>query len=311
MASVKNAIFVEINQRFLPYLEIFLKSLFRFYPDCPDLFVYHTDLNETQLRRLRKYPAVKTVCLEETDFTSGPSMATHRPKFADPKISYARFLIWTDKMKDYENVVHLDADLLILGRFDDLFAQDRFTIFAETYQAEDSLFYNSKNPDLVRLLDEDGIRLPVTVANCGVFVVPRKDRSSEDFETLGYLLKRYSNYIKWSDQSIINLWMAKKGICVAEGNQFNFQHRLITKPGRVDGLREAQIFHFNGVDLIYRLFLVRCASFLCRLPYGWNIYRFVYRTTDDLLRLWRSRDKWSRAYRRAGQQVPRVDLNPV
>ena len=295
MPSTKNAIFVEINQLFLPYLEVFLKSLFRIYPDCPDLLIYHTDLNDTQLSRLRQHAAVKTVRLEEADFVSGPPMASHRPKQADPRISYARFLIWTDRMKEYENVIHLDTDLLILGRFDDLFSCERFTIFAETYQEEDSLFYNSRDPDLSRLLDEDGIRLPARVANCGVFVVPRKDRSPEDFETLCYLLKRYGKYIKWSDQSIINLWMAKKGIRATEDNRFNFQHRLIDTPGGVNELREARIFHFNGVDLTYRLFLVRCARRLCRMPYGWNIYLLVYGAVDNLLRFWRSRRKFFRS----------------
>lgn len=290
LSTKKNAIFVEINQRFLPYLKVFLKNLFYIYPDCPDLLIYHTDLNEAQLRRLHKHTAVKTVRLDDTDYASGPPMATHRPKLADPRISYARFLIWTDRMQEYENVVHLDTDLLILGSFDDLFAYNRFTIFEETYQAKDSLFYDPQDPDLLRLLDEDGIRPPSRVANCGVFVVPRKDRSPDDYETLCYLLRRYDKYIKWSDQSIINLWMAKKGIRVTEGNRFNFQHRLVAKPGPVDGLREARIFHFNGVDLTYRLFLIRCTGFLYRMPWGWNIYRLVYRMADNLLRLLRSFD---------------------
>ncbi len=292
MPVKKNAIFVEVNQRFLPYLEVFLAGLFRIHPDCPDLLVYHTDLNDTQLRRLQKHPAVKTVRLQDTDFISGPPMATHRVKLADPRISYARFLIWTDRFNDYENVVHLDTDLLILGRFDELFSHDRFVIFKEEHSEENSLFYNPRDPGLLKLLHEDGIRLPESIANCGVFVVPKKCRSSESFETLRYLLKRYGSYIKWSDQSIINLWMAMKKIRVTEGNRFNFQHRLFADPGPVNGLREARIFHFNGVDLTYRLFLIQCAGNLCRLPGGWNIYRFVYRIADGLLHLWRSRDRF-------------------
>ncbi len=272
----------------MPYLEIFLKSLFEACPDCPDVFIYHTDLNKKQLCHLKKYPTVKTVCLANNDFIWGPSMATHRPKLADPRISYARFLIWTDQMKNYENVVHLDTDLLILGRLDELFNTDRFTIFAETYQAEDACFYNPLNPGLLNLLEEDGIQPPVVIANCGVFTVPKKDRTPEDFEMLCYLLKRYAPYVKWADQSIINLWMAKKGINITPGNQFNFQHRLVAKPGRVPGLSEVKIFHFNGVDLRYRLFLVRCANFLRHLPWGWDIYRLVFRVAYGLLHLWRS-----------------------
>ena len=291
----KNAIFIEINQRFLPYLEVFLKGLRRVHRDYPDLFIHHTDLTEEQTRRLSRYEGLRTVQLEDADFAAGPAMATHRPKHADPRISYARFLIWTQRLKDYENVLHLDTDLLILGRFDELLDGVRFRIFAETYQSSDALFYDARDPMLTRLLEEDGIHLPDKVGNCGVFVVPKKDRTPENFDLLNTLLSRYGPFIKWSDQSIINLWMVMKGYEVEEGDRFNFQHRLVTRPGRVNGLRQARIFHFNGVDLTYRLFLQRCAGVLSRLPAGWELYRLVYRATDGLLRVWRSWKVWLRS----------------
>lgn len=287
----QNAVFVALNRRFFDCATIFLRSLFKVYPNCPDILVFHTDLTPRERGFMEKYPSVKTVQISSADFETGPPMATHRPKLADPVISYARFLIWTDHMKDYETVLHLDTDLLILKPFEELFAKKQFTIFEETYQAEDALFYDARHPELLRLLQEDSIQPPRVVANCGVFTVPKKDRTPENRELLTYLLKRYSKFIKWADQSVINLWMAKKGIMVNPNNQHNFQHRLIVKSSDAKGLSGAKIFHFNGVDLTYRVFLMRCASVLAGHSAGWKLYRLIFNASDLILRLWRKLNK--------------------
>ncbi len=288
--SRPHVIFASVNRRFLDYAECFLRSLQSAYPDHPEVHLYHTDLNEKECSRLSQPGRVKTVKISFNDFKSGPAMASHHAKFADPRISYSRFLIWTRRFDEYETVVHLDTDIIIRGSFETLFQTDKFLIFPETYTGPDAIFYNATDPKLAQMLKEDGIIAPSRAANAGIFSVPRALRTEANFEILMQLIDRYDAHIKWSDQSILNLWMAKKGIAVTDDFTFNFQHRLLNtnKAGEV---KNAKIFHLNGVDLAYRLFLMKTLSKLHRLPGGWSIYKFLDNICQSLLKIWRKRPR--------------------
>lgn len=288
--SRPHVIFASVNRRFLEYAQCFLKTLQIAYPEHPEVHLYHTDLNQNECSQLSKMGRVKTVKIGFKDFKSGPAMASHHAKFADPRISYSRFLIWTRRFEDYETVVHLDTDLIVRGSLEPLFHTDKFLIFPETYTGKDAIFYNSTEPKLVAMLKEDGIAPPSRAANAGIFSVPRALRTEENFDQLMQLIDRYDAHIKWSDQSILNLWMAKKGIALTDDFTFNFQHRLLNtnKTGEVTN---AKIFHLNGVDLAYRLFLMKALSQLHRSPGGWTIYKLLDKICQSLLKLWRKRPR--------------------
>jgi hypothetical protein len=288
--SRPHVIFASVNRRFVAYAELLLKTLRRTNPDHPEVHFYHTDLDAHARGRLERAGRVKTVACTFDDFEAGPAMATHQQNFADPRISYARFLIWTPRFDAYETVLHLDTDLLILGSIRELFETQDFLIYPEAYEGEDAVFYDPRDPALVYRLAEDGIENLSKAANAGVFAVPRSFRTPENYELLGNLIDRYGMFIKWSDQSILNLWMARRGIQVTDDVRFNFQHRLLTRAApRV--LRSARIIHLNGVDLRYRLFLMRAGAALCRVPGGRSVYRMLARTCRALLAIWQQRQR--------------------
>lgn len=288
--SRPHVIFASVNRRFLDYAECFLKSLESAYPEHPEVHLYHTDLNEKDCARLSRPGRVKTVKISFSDFKSGPAMASHHAKFADPRISYSRFLIWTRRFEEYETVVHLDTDLIIRGPFEPLFQTDKFLIFPETYTGADAIFYNATEPKLVEMLKEDGIVPPLRAANAGIFSVPRSLRTEANFEQLMQLIDRYDAHIKWSDQSILNLWMAKKGTVLTDDFTFNFQHRLLNT-NKASEVKSAKIFHLNGVDLAYRLFLMQSLAKLHRLPGGWTIYKSLDKICQALIKIWRKRPR--------------------
>lgn len=286
--SRPHVIFASLNRRFVPYAEMLLKTLRRTNPDHPEVHFYHTDLDAHARRKLERAGRVKTVACAFDDFKAGPAMASHDQALADPRISYARFLIWTQRFDAYETVLHLDTDLLILGSIQELFETRDFLIFPETYEGEDAVFYDPRDPELVSRLAEDGIQNLPQAANAGVFAVPRAFRTPENCELLTNLIDRYGKFIKWSDQSILNLWMARRGLRVTDDLRFNFQHRLLARATPRD-LRNTRIIHLNGVDLRYRLFLMRAGAALCRVPGGWSIYRVLARMCGTLLAMWRNR----------------------
>ena len=290
-ANLLNAIFTELNRGFLPYAKLFFESLQRNYPNHPDVFVYHADLTPEEIKKLTAYPRVKPVLFSCKNLEFGPPMASHHPHYADPRISYARFHIWDDTFNSYDKVLHLDTDILVMRPLDELFQREEFTIFAETYQGDDAMFYELKNPELTALLNEDGIGPFTCVGNAGVFLAPRNCRSKEDKDLLFYFLKRYKNFIKWSDQSVLNLWMARKGFKPSEGHTFNFLHPLLQKSSEAKQVSQSHIFHLNGVDLAYRLTFMRMANKSYRIPGGWMIYRSFYNAASGSLKFWRSTKK--------------------
>ncbi len=285
-----HVIFSSVNRRFLEYVVCFLTTLKIAYPDHPEVHLYHTDLNEKECARLSQLSRVKTVKISFNDFKSGPAMASHHPKFADPRISYSRFLIWTRRFEEYETVVHLDTDIIIKGSFEALFETEKFLIFPETYTGPDAIFYNAADPKLTQMLNEDRIVPPPRAANAGIFSVPRALRTKENFELLMQLIDRYDTHIKWADQSILNLWMAKQGIGLTDDFTFNFQHRLLST-NKAGEATKAKIFHLNGVDLAYRLFLMKSLSHLHRLPAGWTLYKSLDKICHSLLKIWRKRPR--------------------
>lgn len=290
--SRPHALFVSLNKWFLDYANCFLETLDRSYPDHPELIVYHTDLSEKECAGLKRFTRVTTVKVGFDEFKTGPAMASHHPKFADPRISYSRFLIWTRRFDAYETVVHLDTDIIVRGSLEPLVSTDKFLIYPETYTGDDAIFYNRKDPKLIKLLHEDGIPMPTRAANAGIFAIPRSLRTQENYELLNYLIDRYDEYIKWSDQSILNLWMAKKGIALTDDFTFNFQNRLLSTSKAAE-IQSAKIFHLNGVDLAYRLFLMQTLSQIHGWPGGWAIYRTLEKICQSLIKIWRSRPRFA------------------
>jgi hypothetical protein len=285
------AIFIAVNGKFFAYTVIFLKNLRRNYPQHPDVVAYWADLSESELRWLSQFPRVRLVQYVPDPEMVGPAMATHRPKYADSKISYARFEIWTDAFKEYDQVLHLDTDTIVLAPLDDLIDREGFTIFAESHQNPNAIFKDRDNPELLAKLKADGITPPAIHANFGVFCISRRHRTVEEYKTLKHLIQRYGAHFMWADQSLINVWLGLRGIPISQSREFNYQHRFLMQKHARQEMKNAKIFHLNGVDHTYRLFLMRAAVILFRMPFGVSLYVALFVTLDRALRYWRRAKK--------------------
>jgi len=85
----------------------------------------------------------------------------HLSKLIDPKVFYARLLIWKLPLfSQYDAVLHLDADTLVLQDLSKLFQKKEFYIEKECYNWEDSLFYNKHDSELLKLIISDWLIIP-------------------------------------------------------------------------------------------------------------------------------------------------------
>lgn len=235
--SSKNAIFITVNRRYYKESLVFLKILQQNYPDHPEVLLLHTDLTEKEVRVLRKYPRLKILQtnFEEQSFQS-----------KDDPVYYIRFQAWSDAFSDYDKILHLDVDLLVLKPLDALFASNEFLIFEDPCDGRENLFHDQQNPEVLRLLDEDKLTISDKQANGGVFLIPKTYRSKEHYDTLFHLLKRYEKHLRWRDQSVINLWLLKNGIPISDDSSYNFHIKSFQWGSRLKELQYLAVLHFAG-----------------------------------------------------------------
>lgn len=249
----KNCIFISANKSFLELLKICLSSISQNYPNHPDIVLCHTDFTNTDLQELSAI-ASRIIPIQNTlaPFEIWPIMS-HLPNDTDPKTFYARFLIrkwWI--FEGYENVLHLDADTLVLKDLDALMDRDDFYVVKEAYTGDDKIFKLHSDPDLLKQLDQDDIVIWDMAINGGVFLVPREYRKKKYYDELISLLSSYRPYIQRADQSILNIRMYKNHLPIQTQFDYNFQHRLVENPVYDSLISDAHILHFNGVDNKHR-----------------------------------------------------------
>lgn len=250
----RNCIFISANKSFLKLLKICLYSISQNYSDHPDIVLCHTNLTTTDLQELNAITS-RIVPIQNTldPFEIWPIMS-HLPNDTDPKTFYARFLIrkwWI--FDNYDNVLHLDADTLVLKNLNEFMARDDFYVVKEAYMGDDKIFKLHNDPNLLKQLDQDNIIIWDIAINGWVFLVPPKYRKKEHYDQLLSLLYSYKPYIQRADQSVLNIRVYKNNIPIQTKFDYNFQHRLVENPAYDWLILDAHILHFNGVSDKYRL----------------------------------------------------------
>lgn len=247
---MNNCIFISCNKSFVNILVLCLQSITKNYPTHWDIIICHTDLTHKEKLILSKFK--KIIFLKNTikEYEIGPIM-WHLPKETDPKVFYARFLLWREKIFDkYDNILHLDADTIIMKNIDELLQWNNFIITKEIYEWDDSIFKNNNDKQLEKQLFKDNIKINNSLtANCWVFILPKKYRNPFFYNQLMYILKKYYYYIKRADQSIINIWIAYNKLTIRKTFNLNFQHRIILQSNKQETwFKDTYILHFNGID---------------------------------------------------------------
>jgi len=274
-----NCIFISANKDFFEILILCLKSIIQNYPNHPLVYICYTDFSNLEKEKIKRLiNNVEFINNSITDKETGPIMG-HLSKLIDPKVFYARLLIWKLPLfSQYDAVLHLDADTLVLQDLSKLFQKKEFYIEKECYNWEDSLFYNKHDSELLKLIISDWLIIPKSFQpwNAWIFLVPKKYLTKRVYNELIVTLYKYKPHIKRSDQSILNLRIIKKWIIINDEHQYNVQHRLIMNQQLFEDISNYYIIHFNGVSSNIRLIFMKLFLFLYPFK-GWlSLYRILY-----------------------------------
>ena len=244
-----NAVMVTVNERYVDFLQLFLASLHQHYPNHPEVLACIDGWSAQAKQRLQaRFPFVSWIDVKELEWTAGPAMR-HDEAFNHP-VMYARWAALTKRFDQYDTIVYLDVDMLVLGPLDELCASAEMRAFEETYPEKDKLVFRDRaSADLQQLLLADGLQHQRwdVAANAGVLALPRSVRTAAHLAEAQRITRRYGHHLMWGDQSMLNIWMARHQLSVVHDCRFNYQLRLLWKLDRpCCQFRDVRILHFNG-----------------------------------------------------------------
>lgn len=247
---MKHAIFLSIDRRYFPFALLYLESLDRHFPEHPDVLLHHHDLEPGQLPALARFARVRPVAVDVEAMRRWPGITlSGQGVFEGASACYARYWAWSDLYDEYDNLLYMDVDVLVLGPLDGCLSGDRFRIGREAYQRFDKYFRKPDDPAVLALLEEDGIRLDGVNRNAGVMLIPRRYRSREAFAELVGITRRYLGHLSMADQTVINLWMHKHRVETEPlGAEYNFLPGFLgEKVCSPLELSRIRVFHFAGL----------------------------------------------------------------
>lgn len=228
---MKHAIFISFDDRHFLYAKSCLRSLEQNYPTHPDILALYDGENPEVfafLKGIQKIiicPPSHLKLLNLKDINLG---VVNSPQV------FNRYILWTTQFDDYENILHLDVDVLILKPLDELFEKNDFFAvcdFSPTY----SIFKNTCQ-DLAKvkqMLLNDHIHLqdyPFDMLNAGVFMIPKRFRNKRHFKHLWTITEKYNDFMMFADQSAISLWCHQNKIHFSADIRFNFQLSFLSYP---------------------------------------------------------------------------------
>lgn len=229
---MKNAIFIAFDDNYINNIFVCLNSLKKNFPNHPPLLINYIGKNKKILNYLNSIEDVSLID-ESLEQIINLKLPLH-PHISNP-IVYAKYLLWTNLFEEYDSIMHLDADTIILNPFEELFSRNEFFIVSNNLRFFESRIFKRKFDSeyyLNRLLTLDGLQFPDSfkdMANAGMFVIPKKYRTTDQFRKLYEISLLYSPYVAYGDQSLISLWCLKNRIKFSEEFEYNFQMPIYTK----------------------------------------------------------------------------------
>ncbi|EHU8396996.1 glycosyltransferase family 8 protein [Campylobacter coli] len=125
MENNKNAICFSINNEYVLYFLIAVQSLVENFKKRYEIVLFHTDLNYTSLKRLELWQRLNNINLKIINISSYISHVDNFLFFESDHIkkeSYYRIFI-PRILKDYDRILYLDSDILVLDDISDIFQQ--------------------------------------------------------------------------------------------------------------------------------------------------------------------------------------------
>jgi lipopolysaccharide biosynthesis glycosyltransferase len=245
--TTKNGIVIMFDYSFFKYARICINSIEANYPEHPDLLIFYNGDDPAIISFLLKKKKV-TIIKYDSDHNVSIGINTAGLNLGVTKSSqtFLKYLMWSDTFADYDKLIHLDADTVVLKPLDFMFESDEF--FAVAYNFDTLINPEvASNPELIRMLEEDNIPYhdqQLKMMNAGVFMIPQRYRTAAQLELLKEITLRYDRFNRFADQGAISLWCQKNDISFNELYQYNFSGFFYTALFEAFDYSNIHIFHF-------------------------------------------------------------------
>lgn len=234
-----HAIFMAFDDNHFHYAKSCINSIKANYPEHPIILISYSGNNENVLFFIKEKTNTKLIYVKHDYHYNLGSMPSN--------IVYKRFNLWTDQFDEYENILHLDADTIVLKPLDALFKKNEFFICSDhskTANIFDSPTIHTKN-----LLKADGICIDNIIdemGNAGIYLIPKKYRTEKYYQDLIRLAEKYHHHVSYGDQSIISLWAHLQKIAITDEYEYNCQIRFLYDKSITLKVENLTIIHFSG-----------------------------------------------------------------
>lgn len=250
---MKNCIFITFDDNYFFYAKPCLNSLVKNYPNHPPVKVLYKGNNPDVLNFISTLSNVQIIDyqLDLSQFESlnfGP--------MGSPMI-YVRLLLWTNYFDEYDTIVYLDCDTLILKPFPEVFEEnDFFCVLDNACTMNDSphkvfLMSGESDENLLSLLQKDNLEFDTInklMINSGFFVLPKRYRTKEHLDQIWKITATYNPYIMYADQSALSIWCYLNNIFISKDYKYNFQIGLsFNKAIPSIDIDSIKIIHFAGI----------------------------------------------------------------
>jgi lipopolysaccharide biosynthesis glycosyltransferase len=242
---MKNAMFLAFDDKCEILARACFNSIKRNYPQHPQILVHYAGSSPAILELLQS--------IERLELIRDMDVKALTDSFAwtadASRVYFYRYFAWSDIFSNFDNILYLDVDTLILKPLDEMLDTAGFLI-VPNHEPGTAVFRPKEfdNPELQALLNED--KLPLLqemddMCNAGVFVIPKQYRTPAYRQQLFEITRRYKRFLAFADQSAISIWCKINEIGYSRRFDFNFQSPLFNSD--LSGYSEdnIQVLHFS------------------------------------------------------------------
>jgi len=238
---MSNAIYTSITRYYEKYARACFNSLEKNYPNHPIVLVYANNLSEEFMGFVNTLHNFKIIPYVQffTNNAQGP---------VKNDIIYNKYRLWSNEFDEYDTVLHLDVDTIVLKSLDHYFEHDDFFIITDGLEGYSPYAFSPIDTQLKNMLSDDHIDFNVDVrtpmGNAGVFTVPKKYRTQEHLNYLIYLTERYEKYLAYADQTVLTLWCYKNKIPITKSYGCNYIPHFSSVQETYRSLENIYLIHF-------------------------------------------------------------------
>lgn len=210
-----------LNKKYERYAIPCINSIIKNWKNHPEILLFGNDLSENFIKWINEINNIKIIKYDEINFSNTGPVGSN--------IIYTKYNCWNpDIFKNFDHVLHLDCDTIILKPLDDIFINKSLFIDNNEILQNIKAFKN----------------IDIKMCNAGIFVVHKNDISSINFNHLINLTNENLNNFLYADQSIISLWCHKNDIEISEDVYYNFQPQFINYTFKNYNFNDIKILHF-------------------------------------------------------------------